>query len=983
MKEHCATRDAIVLETAKAQQAIDARLTGQVKALGVSIGAEADSISFLSSLKFPEMKQRYNDLLNSSEASFKGVFKSYREMTSNDTELKGNVKMSEGFDTQNYNHNKEKIDLTWANFVDWLKSSDSLFCIRGKPGSGKSTLVKFIVDNKNTKQLLSHEGSEAIVLSHFFWKIGSSPQNSIKGLLCSFTYQVLGNDREMLKQILDRFRHLSSHSHYHDWSTEELKALLYFILENAKCHTCIFIDGLDEICNTDGLSKLTRSIEELLQFTNVKICVASRPETLIMKWLNKMGVPGILLEDLTRPDMTDFVRKELAPFLSSNTISTEIHKTFTLRLVAKAQGVFLWLYLATRSVTTGLQSDDSETMLLARLKEMPSELTQLYTDMWQRLNDNNPVYRGIAARYFTYALAKPHYIVPIFPEVGFPSGFPEVWQPTLFQIACAERAEAAKEFLSTKNAITWTAVKHVCEQATTSIEHRCAGLLRVVQRSGRGRTIKSAIRASHGKILDDSNGTDEVEAAIFGSVVFIHRTAHDFLKDTETGQDILKFASLTQRERDFHLLKGLLCLLRFLHSEYGLMGRSTTIFGKVIHLYKSGDDRQQEEMTEFLKTLQDIYRTGAIGSDRELWQPQAPFLSHLTDHRELDDYVIASLSRTCSKTLATDILREAWDPDLSLYYNNGKSPSLRLIEAMISLGGDPHIYGVNWRQSMGRMEPFLRQGTAFSNLLLSFVNSIDDGKYLDGAGARETCKAALIMAMTCPDLSATTLILGGVNGSDQSSLYNLTWLKRLPVREKPSLLFEVDFKFLLLHILSWQAQSIESDFLDSLHFNELLKRLQSPTARLRLIITIDNDSDDTVCHQIPPGLASTPEVSEIIDSVFPPTKDLRNNPRPPFDELGGGPRPRFAASEKINPVHRLAMRIIEDSNLERIDLESAMVSLSKEKIGFCTFSAAGIIPTPPYLEYLEANLEHNPFPTMIAELRKEAARSSEAEQEII
>lgn len=34
--------------------------------------------------------------------------------------------------------------LRWTNFGDWLRSPDQLYWITGKPGSGKSTLMKFV-----------------------------------------------------------------------------------------------------------------------------------------------------------------------------------------------------------------------------------------------------------------------------------------------------------------------------------------------------------------------------------------------------------------------------------------------------------------------------------------------------------------------------------------------------------------------------------------------------------------------------------------------------------------------------------------------------------------------------------------------------------------------------------------------------------------------------------------------------------------------
>ncbi|KAH6892959.1 hypothetical protein B0T10DRAFT_591770 [Thelonectria olida] len=926
--EHDVTRDIVVQETVKIQGAINTHVTTEIQTLGTNAGTKAQHKSFLQSLKFPEMNQRYNDLMNSRNASFKRVFASYKEMT-NQGDGSKETPESKHQNPSTSKRGRKETDQAWAQFVGWLQSSDSLFCIRGKPGSGKSTLVKFIIDNKNTRQLLCRWSPEVTIISHFFWKIGSLPQNSIKGLLCSLVYQSLAGNEELTEHILDLLRHLSSNTYYHDWSTQDLKTVFSSILEKDTRHTCIFIDGLDEICNKDGLFELTQTIEEMLKFPNIKMCVTSRPETLVMGWLKKRNVPGVLLEDLTRPDMRTFVYKELEPFLSSNAISTKTHETLTRTLVQKAQGVFLWLHLATRSLVTGIQNEDSEEMLLARLEELPSELQELYAGMWQRLNENNSIYRETAARYFRYALRQKG-LIPMFPEVGFPSGYPEVQQPTLFQIACAESVETQEILLTGTDAIDAADMQRLCEKTKLAIQNRCAGLLRVRSPSMRGRMIEILGKVND---LDLPRGTEDVDDGLFGGVVFIHRTAHDFLSDTETGQDILKCGLLSENGVEIRLLKGLLCLLRFFRSEYGVMGRSTSIFYKAIQLSQSQSSEGLQEAIEVLQVVQNLYNNKVIGADRPQWQPQAPFLNHLTDHAQFDDFVISSLARANSTALATDVLREAWDPDLSLRYNRGRAPSARLVEALLSMGADAHAYGVNRKQEMGRMEPFARQGTAFTNLLMSGIGSVNEGEHLGGDSAHEMLKAAASMATTCPDLSATTLVIGRVNSDGETSMMNVTWLSRPQSFIKVDsawLLYEVDLKFLLLCLLSGFAVGIDEDALGGAQVDELLPWLESPSAKIRLIVTCDEESKALVCYRVPSHL----EAPEMTECLFASDADLRTS----------------------KSAYKCVMDLMGDASVERVDLESEVLSMADEGLGFCTLAEAGILPTPSFVDHLEKHM---------------------------
>lgn len=70
-------------------------------------------------------------------------------------------------------------------FLEWLKEGNGLFWIRGKPGAGKSTLMKFISDQPRTKEALKAWASpdQACIGSHYFWSPGSALQKSYGGLL--------------------------------------------------------------------------------------------------------------------------------------------------------------------------------------------------------------------------------------------------------------------------------------------------------------------------------------------------------------------------------------------------------------------------------------------------------------------------------------------------------------------------------------------------------------------------------------------------------------------------------------------------------------------------------------------------------------------------------------------------------------------------------------------------------------------------------
>lgn len=87
---------------------------------------------------------------------------------------------------------EEFREKTWDSFTNWLNSSNSLDWIKGKPGAGKSTLMKFLYQDPRTKEyLLEHAPAGLIILSHFFYLGGHKMQKSIKGLYCSLICQLI------------------------------------------------------------------------------------------------------------------------------------------------------------------------------------------------------------------------------------------------------------------------------------------------------------------------------------------------------------------------------------------------------------------------------------------------------------------------------------------------------------------------------------------------------------------------------------------------------------------------------------------------------------------------------------------------------------------------------------------------------------------------------------------------------------------------
>ncbi|KAF7547599.1 hypothetical protein G7Z17_g7633 [Cylindrodendrum hubeiense] len=258
-------------------------------------------------------------------------------------------------DTDSYNGNRPEP--IWDTFPDWLRSDAKLYWISGKPGSGKSTLVNFILSEPRTVTFLQLWQPNPVLISHFFWRPGTQMQQSIKGMLCTILYQILFNSRISQELIINEIP-LTEKDSDTDWSIKQLLTVIGLVISKYERSICMFIDGLDEIHPSDGVVQLLSVVDLFSQHGNVKICLSSRPEPLILKRLQIH--PQLRIQDLTKSDLESYARDNLGTSLQRDTgFSDETVRKLLNRIVSKAEGVFLWLCLAIKDVSRGIDYGDS------------------------------------------------------------------------------------------------------------------------------------------------------------------------------------------------------------------------------------------------------------------------------------------------------------------------------------------------------------------------------------------------------------------------------------------------------------------------------------------------------------------------------------------------------------------------------------------------------------------------------------------------
>jgi hypothetical protein len=185
-------------------------------------------------LYFPEMKKRYGEVGDAYSETFEWIF---------EDDPKKHQKALEG-----------KI-----LYTKWLESRDGVFHITGKPGAGKSTLMRFVYKHERTKELLKSwaAGRKLVIAKFFFWRPGSDMQNSITALLQTLLYEVLGQCLDLVPAVFPKQweqvealpRPLQTTVGLH-LDSDEISDAFDRLVENRnrlekRCFF-LFIDGLDE-----------------------------------------------------------------------------------------------------------------------------------------------------------------------------------------------------------------------------------------------------------------------------------------------------------------------------------------------------------------------------------------------------------------------------------------------------------------------------------------------------------------------------------------------------------------------------------------------------------------------------------------------------------------------------------------------------------------------------------------------------------------
>ena len=264
--------------------------------------------------------------------------------------------------------------LEHESYEEWYKNRRGLLWIKGKPGAGKSTVLKYAFE-------AAKQNNEGLILASFFFHgRGSLIQKSPLGLFRSLLHQILQQLPDLLMKFDSLYRERcdteGKNGQKWDWRERDLQNFFSpHVTETAKRFSMrLYIDALDE-CGQDPAISL---VEYFCRFADsVAICFACRHYPIIS--LEEAGFE-VSVEHGNAPDIDAYITKRIEPAVRDIKFANAIRH----ELKERSAGNFQWVVLVTPRVIQFYRNGKPLTAICALIRRLPSELATLYNEIVRR-----------------------------------------------------------------------------------------------------------------------------------------------------------------------------------------------------------------------------------------------------------------------------------------------------------------------------------------------------------------------------------------------------------------------------------------------------------------------------------------------------------------------------------------------------------------------------------------------------------------------
>ena len=283
-------------------------------------------------------------------------------------------------------------------FCEWLQNGSGVYWINGKPGSGKSTLMKHVNRHPQTMKIVAQRDQSRlqVAASFFFHDRGISIQNSFEGLLHSVLYQILSQAPDVQKAVVPTYRERRPPPGQL-WPVGDLELAFTQLLQQDKCpiQLTLFLDALDEYNGSQEV--MLRFVNSVIETpstaaTRIQLCFSSRPWAFLND--NFKEYAGFEIHKYTKEDIWSYLCGKFTkiPAVSYYSIvkqpETQSMNAVKLEITKRAQGVFLWVKLITDHLISASTESTTAEELMDMVSILPSDMQKLYERMVDKIPDS-------------------------------------------------------------------------------------------------------------------------------------------------------------------------------------------------------------------------------------------------------------------------------------------------------------------------------------------------------------------------------------------------------------------------------------------------------------------------------------------------------------------------------------------------------------------------------------------------------------------
>jgi ankyrin repeat protein len=253
--------------------------------------------------------------------------------------------------------------------------------IKGNPGTGKSTLMKFLFEEAKVR---AKDNPLQITLSFFFLARGTIEEKSTIGLYRSILHQLFEKAEDLKESIEWMTADGARGIQLNGWNVPALKqTFAYSVRKLNNRSLMIFVDALDE-CEDAQARDMISFFEELCDMAHtsglqLQICFSSRhyPHIEI-----STGVEVVLEDEVGhKADIEQYIRSKLRLGKKAQALALQSE------ILEKSSNIFLWVVLVVDILNSEYPTKSIRDMH-QRLKEIPPKLADLFGMILTRDGEN-------------------------------------------------------------------------------------------------------------------------------------------------------------------------------------------------------------------------------------------------------------------------------------------------------------------------------------------------------------------------------------------------------------------------------------------------------------------------------------------------------------------------------------------------------------------------------------------------------------------